>query len=44
MEVPTNLDANGNPTAKNDFITTQVINPYLAMLAQKKQKVTNITR
>ena len=36
MEVPTNLDANGNPTAKNDFITTQVINPYLAMLAQKK--------
>ena len=36
MEVPTNLDANGNPTAKNDFITTQVINPYLSMLAQKK--------
>lgn len=36
MEVPTNLDANGNPTAKNDFITKQVINPYLSMLAQKK--------
>lgn len=36
MEVPTNLDAKGNPTAKNDFITTQVINPYLSMLAAKK--------
>ena len=36
MEVPTNLDSNGNPTAKNDFITTRVINPYLSMLAQKK--------
>lgn len=36
MEVPTNLDANGNPIAKNDFITTKVINPYLAMLATKK--------
>ena len=36
MEIPTNLDANGNPIAKNDFITKQVINPYLSMLAQKK--------
>lgn len=36
MEVPTNLDAHGNPTAKNDFITIQVINPYLSMLTQKK--------
>ena len=39
MEVPTNLDANGNPTAKNDFITTQVINPYLAMLQVKKVEI-----
>lgn len=36
MEVPTNLDANGNPITKNNFITTQVINPYLSMLATKK--------
>lgn len=36
MEVPTILDAHGNPTAKNDFITAQVINPYLSMLAEKK--------
>lgn len=35
MEVPTNLDVHGNPIAKNDFITTQVINPYLSMLAVK---------
>lgn len=35
MEVPTILK-DGNPTAKNDFITTQVINPYLSMLAEKK--------
>ena len=36
MEVPTNLDANGNPTSKNDFIATKVITPYLSMLAAKK--------
>lgn len=35
MEVPTILDANGNPTAKNDFITSKVIKPYLSMLASK---------
>lgn len=39
MEVPTILDKNGNPTAKNDFITTQVINPYLAMLQVKKAEI-----
>lgn len=39
MEVPTILDNNGNPTAKNDFITTQVINPYLAMLQVKKSEI-----
>ena len=36
MEVPTILDANGNPTAKNNFISTKVIAPYLGMLAAKK--------
>ena len=36
MEVPTILDVNGNPTGKNDFITTKVINPYLSMLTAKK--------
>lgn len=36
MEVPTILDKDGNPTAKNDFITAQVITPYLSMLAAKK--------
>ena len=30
------VDAAGNPTAKNNFITTQVIAPYLNMLAVKK--------
>ena len=30
------LDKNGNPTAKNDFITTKIINSYLGMLAAKK--------
>lgn len=37
MEVPTILDRNGNPTAKNDFITTNIINSYLGMLAEKKE-------
>lgn len=36
MEVPIILDKNGNPTAKNDFITTRIINSYLGMLAAKK--------
>ena len=37
MEVPTILDRNGNPTAKNDFITTHIINSYLGMLATKRE-------
>lgn len=37
MEVPTILDRNGNPTAKNDFITTNIINSYLGMLQAKKE-------
>ena len=36
MFVPGIVDAAGNPTAKNNFITTQVIAPYLNMLAMKK--------
>lgn len=36
MTIPNNLDANGNPTANNDFMTAQVLNPYLAMLQAKK--------
>lgn len=38
MEVPSILDAQGNPTAKNDFIQKQVIAPYLAMLGKKRQE------
>lgn len=37
MEVPTIVDKSGNPTAKNDFITTKIINSYLSMLAAKKE-------
>lgn len=37
MEVPTILDRNGNPTAKNDFIASKIINSYLGMLATKKE-------
>lgn len=36
MEVPTILDKNGNPTTKNDFISTRIIAPYLIMLQSKK--------
>lgn len=39
MQVPTILDRNGNSIAKNDFISMQVINPYLGMLQQKKEEV-----
>lgn len=39
MEVPTILDRNGNPTAKNDFITTNIINSYLGMLQAKKEAI-----
>lgn len=38
MQVPTILDQNGSPTAKNDFITMQVIRPYLNMLQVKKEE------
>lgn len=36
MFVPGIVDTAGNPTAKNDFIATQVIASYLNMLAVKK--------
>lgn len=39
MIVPNILDKNGNPIAKNDFITIQVIRPYLNMLQMKKEEV-----
>ena len=38
MQVPSILDRNGSPTAKNDFITMQVIRPYLNMLQVKKEE------
>lgn len=38
MQEPTILDRNGSPTAKNDFITMQVIRPYLNMLQVKKEE------
>ncbi len=37
MFVPGILDKDGNPTARNEFITTQVISPYLGMLQKKKE-------
>ena len=36
MEVPTIIDVQGKPTAKNDFIATRIIAPYLGMLQAKK--------
>lgn len=44
MFVPNILDKNGNPTAKNDFITTQVIQPYLNMLQVKKEEAAKYDR
>lgn len=38
MEIPTNLDANGNPISKNDFITRCVLKPYFNMLSAKKEE------
>lgn len=44
MFVPNILDKNGNPTAKNDFITTKVIQPYLNMLQVKKEEAAKYDR
>lgn len=38
MEIPTILDAQGNPTGENDFITRNVLKPYFAMLAVKQEE------
>lgn len=38
MEVPTIVDRNGNVTAPNNFITTKIITPYLAMLSAKEEE------
>lgn len=38
MQIPTIIDAKGNPTAKNDFIQVQVINPYISMLSKKEKE------
>ncbi len=37
MTVPNILDKDGNPAARNDFIATRVIAPYLDMLRKKRE-------
>lgn len=37
MQIPTNI-VNGQATAKNDFISSSVINPYISMLEEKKKE------
>lgn len=44
MEVPTNLDAAGKPTAKNDFITRCIFEPYTNMLAVKQEEQKKYTQ
>lgn len=39
IAIPNIIDKSGKPTAPNNFITTQVITPYLAMLATKQEEV-----
>lgn len=39
MTIPTIVDAQGKPTAKNDFIERSVIAPYLGMLSAKKDEI-----
>lgn len=36
MTIPTIVDAQGNPTAPNDFMEKNVLNPYLHMLKSKQ--------
>ena len=38
MDIPVILDAKGNPTGKNDFIQSKVIQPYIGMLKEKKSE------
>lgn len=44
MNVPNIVDRSGKPTAKNDFITAQVIRPYLDMLQVKKEEAAKYDR
>lgn len=39
MQIPVILDANGQPTAPNNFIATQILSRYQSMIAQKEEKV-----
>lgn len=39
MTIPTIVDAQGKPTAKNDFIERSVISPYLGMLSAKEDEI-----
>ena len=44
MQVPAITDAEGRPTAKNDFIAVKVIAPYLEMLRAKKEEAARYER
>lgn len=39
MQIPTILDVNGQPTAPNNFINSQILTRYKSMIEQKEQKV-----
>lgn len=39
MTIPTIVDAQGKPTAKNDFVERSVIAPYLGMLSAKEDEI-----
>lgn len=38
MNIPTIVDAKGNPTAPNDFLTERVLKPYMEMLKCKRDE------
>lgn len=39
MQIPIILDSNGQPTAPNNFIATQILSRYQSMITQKEEKV-----
>lgn len=39
MSIPTIIDAQGKPTAKNDFIEKCVIAPYMKMISEKEDEI-----
>lgn len=39
MSIPTIIDAQGKPTAKNDFIEKCVIAPYMKMISEKENEI-----